>query len=332
MWMAGYGSRDKPSEGTIHDLWAKALVLRDPSGRLAALVTLDICGIGRDLSTRDPRRPRRDDTGWSAIAIVLACSHTHSGPVIGENLISMYTIDDEQRRQIAAYAETFVEAVVGVVGRGHRAHRAGRAELGDGAGRLRGQPPQQQGARGPRAPRADGAQGARRSRRARARASGAPTARLRAVVFGYACHCTVLSLNKFSGDYAGFAQIDLERDIPGAQAMFVAGCGADQNPLPRRDRRTGRRRTATSSPRPSSASWPRPMRPIADPAGRRPTRRSPCAFAKLPTREQCGSRCAGRATSTSPAGPGRCSRRSTPREACDATIRTRSRSGGSATT
>src|SRR6478672_7693752 len=25
MWMAGYGSRNRPSEGAVHDLWAKAL-------------------------------------------------------------------------------------------------------------------------------------------------------------------------------------------------------------------------------------------------------------------------------------------------------------------
>jgi len=55
-----------------------------------------------------------------------------------------------------------------------------------------------------------------------------------AIVFGYACHCTVLDFYKFSGDYAGFAQYELERKYPGTQAMFVAGCGGDQNPLPRR--------------------------------------------------------------------------------------------------
>src|SRR5262249_59358390 len=63
-----------------------------------------------------------------------------------------------------------------------------------------------------------------------ARADGA----LLAVVFGYACHCTVLDFYKFCGDYAGFAQVELEARFPGAQAMFVAGCGADQNPIPRR--------------------------------------------------------------------------------------------------
>src|SRR5262249_51357231 len=56
----------------------------------------------------------------------------------------------------------------------------------------------------------------------------------RAVVFGYACHCTVLDIHKFSGDYAGNAQIALEEKYPGVQAMFIAGCGADQNPIPRR--------------------------------------------------------------------------------------------------
>src|SRR5207302_2772539 len=57
---------------------------------------------------------------------------------------------------------------------------------------------------------------------------------LRAIVCGYACHATVLSFYLWSGDYPGFAQLDLEKDHPGAMALFWAGCGADQNPLPRR--------------------------------------------------------------------------------------------------
>jgi len=57
---------------------------------------------------------------------------------------------------------------------------------------------------------------------------------LQTVVFGYACHATVLSFYKWSGDYPGFAQMALEKSHPGVEAMFFAGCGADQNPLPRR--------------------------------------------------------------------------------------------------
>ena len=52
IWMAGYGSRDKPAEGVEQPLWAKALVLEDPAGQRAVLVSLDLVGIDRDLSTR----------------------------------------------------------------------------------------------------------------------------------------------------------------------------------------------------------------------------------------------------------------------------------------
>src|SRR3954451_18479547 len=76
-WMAGYGARDKPSEGAVHDLWAKALVLEDPSGGKAALVTLDLCGIGRELSVR-VREDLKSRLVLDRDRVVLACSHTHS--------------------------------------------------------------------------------------------------------------------------------------------------------------------------------------------------------------------------------------------------------------
>ena len=56
---------------------------------------------------------------------------------------------------------------------------------------------------------------------------------LRALLFGYACHNTTLGFYQFCGDYAGFAQYDLEQTFPGAVAMFMTGCGGDQNPQPR---------------------------------------------------------------------------------------------------
>src|SRR5258706_350697 len=52
--------------------------------------------------------------------------------------------------------------------------------------------------------------------------------------YGYACHATVLDGQRWSGDYPGCASADLEQDHPGAVALFWAGCGGDQNPLPRR--------------------------------------------------------------------------------------------------
>jgi hypothetical protein len=59
--------------------------------------------------------------------------------------------------------------------------------------------------------------------------------KVRALLFGYACHNTTLGQNYYQvcGDYAGFAQRDLKADHPGAVALFLTGCGGDQNPYPR---------------------------------------------------------------------------------------------------
>jgi hypothetical protein len=57
---------------------------------------------------------------------------------------------------------------------------------------------------------------------------------LRAIVCGYACHATVLDDYFVSGDWPGVAQNELQRRHPGTTVLFWAGCGADQNPIPRR--------------------------------------------------------------------------------------------------
>jgi hypothetical protein len=56
-----------------------------------------------------------------------------------------------------------------------------------------------------------------------------------AIVFGYACHNTVLTaeFNEVSGDYAGYAQRAVEETFPGVTAMFTTLCGGDQNPAQR---------------------------------------------------------------------------------------------------
>ena len=58
--------------------------------------------------------------------------------------------------------------------------------------------------------------------------------KVKGIVFGYACHATTLDGLKWSGDYSGHAMRVVEKANPGAVAVFWAGCGADQNPLPRR--------------------------------------------------------------------------------------------------
>src|SRR6266581_7599602 len=58
---------------------------------------------------------------------------------------------------------------------------------------------------------------------------------LRGLLVNYACHCTTLDGKeaRMCGDWAGFAQQDLEAAYPGIIALTAIGCGADQNPYPR---------------------------------------------------------------------------------------------------
>lgn len=78
MWMSGYANRKKPAEGKLHDLWAKVLVLEDPDGRRAVLVTMDLVGIPRDLSQAVCQElQRRYKLGREAV--LLNVSHTHTG-------------------------------------------------------------------------------------------------------------------------------------------------------------------------------------------------------------------------------------------------------------
>ncbi|MBN2295085.1 MAG: hypothetical protein JXM70_21835, partial [Pirellulales bacterium] len=44
MWLNGYGNRNKPSEGKLHDLWVKAMALEDANGKTAVVIHADLLG------------------------------------------------------------------------------------------------------------------------------------------------------------------------------------------------------------------------------------------------------------------------------------------------
>ena len=95
MWMSGYASRTHEATGTAHDLWAKALVLQDPTGKRSVLITLDLSGIGRDTSV-DVCTKLKKTHGLERSQIAISTSHTHSGPVVRSLTRSMYSLDSKQ--------------------------------------------------------------------------------------------------------------------------------------------------------------------------------------------------------------------------------------------
>src|SRR5687768_6663899 len=50
IWLAGYAVRNRPSEGVLHDIYAKALALQDESGTTSILITTDILGYNRTMA------------------------------------------------------------------------------------------------------------------------------------------------------------------------------------------------------------------------------------------------------------------------------------------
>lgn len=231
--MSGYAARDRPAEGALHDLWAKALALDDGQGRRALLVTLELCGIDGDLSRRVCDRIIKAH-GLDRSAIAISVSHTHSGPVVGSNLRVMYGLDEKQGRLVDDYSRWLEDRVVAVAAEALTSTKPSTLQWTTGRATFAVNR------------RANNEGDITRLREGgllkgpvdhdlpvlavRPVAGGAPTA----LVFGYACHATTLSFYQWSGDWPGFAQIELEKMHPGATALFIAGCGADQNPMPRR--------------------------------------------------------------------------------------------------
>lgn len=77
--MAGYGGREDPAVGTHLPLWARATVCAQGDVRIA-LVGVDVVGINRE-KTGEIRRAICAETGILEDRILIATTHTHSGPV-----------------------------------------------------------------------------------------------------------------------------------------------------------------------------------------------------------------------------------------------------------
>jgi hypothetical protein len=229
LWQAGYAARDHPSEGVIHDLWSKALAIQDAKGKKVVLITNDLVKVPKYYSDRIRDRIGAK-YGLTRSQIILNCSHTHSGPVLFDPVSNTYPLNDEQLRKVKAYSDKYENMVVDMVGRAIASLEPARIFSGNGVTRFqvnRRNNPEAQSTRindlnGPN----DYAVPVLKVLN--------QAGELMAVAFGYACHATVLSLYQFSGDYPGFAQIELEKLYPGTTALFFQGAGADQNPLPRR--------------------------------------------------------------------------------------------------
>lgn len=228
IWMGGYAARKKPSEGVRHSVYAKALAIEDHNGNLAVVVTADLLAFRKFLSDKI-RDQLKAKYGLTREQIILNSSHTHTGPETDHPRYQFQLSKDEYNK-IQAFSERVVQEIVGLVGNAIASLEPVTLSSENGLTRFQ--------------------VNRRNNKEAQINAQTElkgpndyavpvikvedPEGNLKAILFGYACHPTVLSDYQLSGDYAGFAQIELEKLYPGTTALFFQGAGADQNPLPRR--------------------------------------------------------------------------------------------------
>lgn len=232
IWLAGYAGRNKPAEGKVTELWLKVLALEDAEGHRAVVLTCDTLGIPQSIY-RNTCAALKQKFGLAPEQFIFSASHTHCGPVLRGALYDIYPLNDQQRSVIEEYSAQFEAQIIETVGKAIADLAPAQMACGQGETRFavnrrnnpEGNVPkliQQGNLNGP----VDHA--------VPVLTVSSPDGKLKAVLFGYACHNTTMSFNQWCGDYAGFAQMTLENSHTNATAMFFMGCGGDQNPIPRR--------------------------------------------------------------------------------------------------
>ena len=104
MWLSGYASRREPSDGKIHDLFAKALAFEDETGARSVIVTTDLLGLTASISRRIAQLVQ-ETHGIPRERLLLTSSHTHCGPVLRDNLPAAYGLEEAETLKIQEYTE-----------------------------------------------------------------------------------------------------------------------------------------------------------------------------------------------------------------------------------
>lgn len=232
VWLAGYGIKRVP-EGKIHDIWVKVLALRSASGGRIVMATTDHMGMSKTIYDRLYRRVK-EQFQLDRSEFMLTYSHNHCAPCLEDDLVDYYPSDEAQKKLVKEYTDWMEGKLIEAIGDALANLKPARLSVGEG--------------------HCSFAVNRRENVEAEVPAllqQGKPLTgvvdhyvpvlsirgeneQLVGIFFGYACHPTTLNINKWNGDYPGYAQINLEARFPGCTAMFFNACGGDQNPIPRR--------------------------------------------------------------------------------------------------
>jgi len=228
--MAGYGSRNKPSEGVLADLYAKAMAFEDGQGERAVLLTADVIGFNAEVADFVCKQIM-EKTALQRRQILLNPSHTHTGPIIGIPGATGYGLEGDEAECVHRYGERLADQLAELAAAALADLKPAKVSWGVGVTNIvmNRREFTERGVRLGFNPRGYV------DRSVPVLRVDSPDGKLRAIVFGCACHNTTLTGKHYelSGDYAGFAQQYVEEQHAGVQAMFMIGCGGSANPYPR---------------------------------------------------------------------------------------------------
>jgi len=215
--LSGFGFRRSECEGVTQRIWAKAMAIGDQEQGPVVLITVDNLGVSDELVGDLAARLReKADIGREQIAV--SCSHTHTAPMLTGVAPTLFglPIPPDHQEHIDRYTAELTESLVRVASAALEDRKPARMAWATGQVRFAKNRRTKDGPVDHDLP---------------ILVVKDPSGNLRAIYVSYACHSVTLSNNKISGDWAGYAQEQIQQDHPGAVAMVAIGCGADQNPV-----------------------------------------------------------------------------------------------------
>ncbi|MDB6117252.1 MAG: hypothetical protein JWO08_1033 [Verrucomicrobiaceae bacterium] len=229
--LSGYGSRTTEFEGVKADIWAKALAIAWNDEPPAIIITVDNCGVPASL--RDLVLDGLSKQKVTTQRFAICSTHTHCAPMLNGMLANMFGVDlpKDQQQRVDRYTKETRDNLIKVARDAIAAMQPSTLSMAHGEVGF---------AKNRRLPSPGGLTNAENP--AGPVDHDLPVLKItdskgvvRAIFTSYACHCTTMGWNFIHPDWAGMAQANLEKAFPQAVALTAIGCGADQNPYPRKE-------------------------------------------------------------------------------------------------
>jgi len=222
VYLAGYPSRDEPSQGVDDPLYLRVLALEDDAGERVALVTGDLLKFPRDMAWRT-KAWCEAQLGLKSASLIINLSHTHSAPgLFPQPCYPNWPVDTEY---VCRFEQSIREGIETALNDLQPAElRYGRHQAHFGVSRRLPQP--ELGGRVRMSPNPDGYYDPDLPVFTVHRQNT-----LDAVLYSYACHPTSKATLNLSADWPGQVSQGLKTELGGeVLTFFVQGAGASIMP------------------------------------------------------------------------------------------------------